>query len=298
MYRYHPSPPLSRFSDPAMIFSPGRFTSGLTAKPSPGKGVDVFEEEALTARTAALEAGKVLRRLFRKGVGARKKGEIDLVTDADLRSEKIILGRITEKFPQDSLLAEESGRRAGRLERVWIVDPLDGTTNFAHSLPFFAVSVGLEIQRELVVGVVFNPILNELYEAVRGRGAFLNGRRIAVSRVETLKEALLATGFPYSIHEAPGGPLLRFGRMIARAQGVRRPGAAALDLCWVAAGCMDGHWEEGLKPWDTAAGALILEEAGGRLTTFDGAPYNPHEKTMVASNGLIHEAMLRALAGS
>ena len=183
----------------------------------------------------------------------------------------------------------------GRPERVWIVDPLDGTTNFAHSFPFFAVSIGLEIERELVLGVVFNPILHERYEAVRGKGASLNDRPIAVSRVETLEDALLATGFPYTVHQDPERTLLHFRRMITRAQGVRRPGAAALDLCWVAAGCLDGHWEEGLKPWDSAAGGLILEEAGGRLTTYDGTPFSPHEKTIVASNGLIHEAMLRAL---
>ncbi len=257
----------------------------------------MLETETIVAREAALEAGQLLRDLFGEGTSARKKGEIDLVTDADIRSEKIILGRIREKFPEDSILAEESGRLLRQPKRVWIVDPPDGTTNFAHSFPFFAVSIGLEIEGELALGVVFNPVLNERYEASRGGGAFLNGNPISVSKVHTLEDALLATGFPYTVHENPESTLIHFRRMITRAQGIRRPGAASLDLCCVAAGCMDGFWEEGLKPWDSAAGALILQEAGGKLSTYEGSPFTPYERTIVASNTLLHEAMLQALSG-
>jgi myo-inositol-1(or 4)-monophosphatase len=291
MYKYHPNTPLSSSSNPSKI---AFFRDKNLFR---GEQQHVWDQETITAREAALEAGELLLDLFGKGTSARKKGEIDLVTDADIRSEKAILGRIRERFPDDSILSEESGRLVRRPGRVWIVDPLDGTTNFAHSFPLFAVSIGLEVEHELVLGVVFNPVLNERYEAVRGGGAFLNGNPIAVSGVATLMDALLATGFPYTIHEDPERTLLHFRRMITRAQGIRRPGAAALDLCFVAAGCMDGFWEEGLKPWDSAAGALILEEAGGKLTTYAGNPFSPYEDTVVASNSLIHEAMLLALRG-
>lgn len=233
--------------------------------------------------------------LFGKDAGTRKKGEIDLVTDADIRSEEAVIKMIRDHFPQDSILAEESGETKQDAERVWIIDPLDGTTNFAHSFPFFAVSIAFQVNKEIVLGVVFNPVLKEHYEAVRGKGATLNGKPISVSGVKMLKDSLLATGFPYTIHEDPDRVLRNFKSMITRAQGIRRPGAAALDLCYVAAGMMDGFWEEGLKPWDSAAGAVILEEAGGKLTTYAGLPFSPHENTIVASNSLIHEFMLAAL---
>jgi myo-inositol-1(or 4)-monophosphatase len=255
----------------------------------------MWDKEAETAGEAAREAEKILLDLFGKNPAARKKGDIDLVTDADVRSEEAIVRIIRRRFPQDGILAEESGEFRHRAERVWIVDPLDGTTNFAHSFPFFAVSIGLEVEGEIVLGVVSNPILKERYEAVRGHGAYLNGKRISVSGVTTLQDSLLATGFPYTIHDTPDKVLRNFRNMITRAQGIRRPGAASLDLCLVATGVFDGFWEEGLKPWDTAAGAIILEEAGGKLTTYDGAPFGPREETIVASNSLIHESMLAIL---
>jgi myo-inositol-1(or 4)-monophosphatase len=259
------------------------------------KGQTVWDKEAMIARKAAKAAGKILLDLFGKDAAARKKGEIDLVTDADIRSEETVVNMIRRQFPKDSILAEESGEIKQDAERVWIIDPLDGTTNFAHSFPVFAVSIALEVQREIVLGVVFNPVRREHYEAVRGMGASLNGRPISVSRIATLQDSLLATGFPYDVHEHPDRVLLNFRSMITRAQGIRRPGAAALDLCFVAAGILDGFWEEGLKPWDSAAGAIILEEAGGKLTTYDGLPFSPYEETIVASNSLIHDSMLAAL---
>jgi len=255
----------------------------------------MWEKETEAAGEAASEAGRILLDFFGKNPATRKKGEIDLVTDADVRAEETIVRILRKRFPKDAILAEESGESRPFAERVWIVDPLDGTTNFAHTFPFFAVSIGLRVEGEIVLGVVFNPVLRERYEAVRGKGAYLNGTRIAVSGVTTLQDSLLATGFPYTIHEDPDRVLQNFRKMITRAQGVRRPGAAALDLCLVAAGVFDGFWEEGLKPWDTAAGIVILEESGGKLTTYEGTPFDPHEKSVVASNSLIHEQMLAAL---
>ncbi len=255
----------------------------------------MWDKEALIAGKAARAAGRILLDLFGKGAGARKKGKIDLVTDADIRSEETVVRLIRGQFPQDSILAEESGEIRQDVERVWIIDPLDGTTNFAHSFPVFAVSIGLQVRREMVLGVVFNPVRKEYYEAVKGRGATLNRQPISVSRTATLQDSLLATGFPYTIHEDPDRVLLNFRKMVTRAQGIRRPGAAALDLCFVAAGILDGFWEEGLKPWDSAAGAIILEEAGGKLTTYEGLPFSPYEETIVASNSLIHDAMIAVL---
>jgi myo-inositol-1(or 4)-monophosphatase len=255
----------------------------------------VWEQETLLARKAARTGGKILLELFGKTSGAKKKGEIDLVTEADIRSEEAVINAIRDRFPQDGILAEESGTVRQNADREWVIDPLDGTTNFAHRFPIFAVSIAFRVRGDTVLGVVFNPVLKEHYEAVRGKGATLNGNPISVSRVAALQDSLLATGFPYTIHENPDRVLRNFRNMTTRAQGIRRAGAASLDLCFVAAGIMDGFWEEGLKPWDTAAGAIILEEAGGRLTDYDGLPFSPQSDTVLASNSLIHEEMLATL---
>jgi myo-inositol-1(or 4)-monophosphatase len=255
----------------------------------------MWEKESIFARKAARSAGKVLLELFGNTSGARKKGEIDLVTDGDLRSEQLVVDMIRSRFPNDGILAEESGESHQDAERVWIIDPLDGTTNFAHSFPFFAVSIALEVQGEIVLGSVFNPVFKEHYEGVKGKGASLNGKPISVSAVAALQDSLLATGFPYTVHQNPDRVLRNFRSMLTRAQGIRRPGAASLDLCYVASGVFDGFWEEGLKPWDSAAGAIILEEAGGRVSTYGAHPFSPYAETIVASNGLIHDAMLTAL---
>ncbi|MFC1885215.1 inositol monophosphatase family protein, partial [Thermodesulfobacteriota bacterium] len=235
---------------------------------------------------------EILMRFYGRAGTISKKGEIDLVTDADIGSESKILEIIGKYFPGDSILSEEAGPREEDSSRKWIVDPLDGTTNFAHGFPFFSVSIALQAEGDTVMGVVYNPFMNEFFEAVKGRGSFLNKNRIHVSKIDDMGESLLATGFPYNIRENPSEIVDLFERMLVRSQGVRRPGCASIDLCYVAAGRLDGFWEQGLKPWDTAAGMLIVEEAGGRVTTYDGKPYSPFLKNIVASNGCIHNELV------
>ena len=255
----------------------------------------MWETELHTAGEAARAAGAILLNMYGRVHQIMKKGVIDLVTEADLAAEKAILDTIRENFPKDNILSEEAGGHRAVSGRTWLVDPLDGTTNFAHGFPFFAVSIALETQEGLVLGVVFDPVADEYFEAVRGKGAFLNGGRIRVSDTQDLGESLLGTGFPYYVHERPEGVMGHFTKMLTRAQGLRRPGAAALDLCYVASGRFDGFWEEDLKPWDTAAGSLLVAEAGGRITTFEGGAHSPYEKSIVAANPFIHGAMLEVL---
>jgi myo-inositol-1(or 4)-monophosphatase len=255
----------------------------------------MWKQEIAVARRAAKEAGKILSRMFGQVKQVTKKGKIDLLTEADLQSEQTILDIITRDFPRDSILTEEAGEYNHLPERVWIIDPLDGTTNFAHTFPVFAVSIALEVENEIVLGVIFDPYTGEHFEAVKGMGAFLNKKPIKVSQTKELGESLLATGFPYYIHENPQRIMEHFRKMIVLTQGVRRPGSAAIDLCYVAMGRVDGFWEEGLKPWDTAAGIIIVTEAGGKVSDFEGGPYSPYSKNIVASNTSIHEEMLVAL---
>jgi len=255
----------------------------------------MWEKELHVAGLAARGAGGILNRLFGQVDHIKKKGEIDLVTEADLMAEKSILEAIGRSFPDDNVLAEESGRHGKVSDRTWLIDPLDGTTNFVHGFPFFAVSIALEIKGQIVLGVVYNPFMDEYFEAARGTGAYLNKKPIKVSEVNTLGESLLGTGFPYYVHEGPQRVVDHFRRMLVAAQGLRRPGSAAIDLCYVAAGRLDGFWEEGLKPWDTAAGMVIAEEAGGKVSTYDGRPYSPYEKNIVAANLHIHGAMIEVL---
>lgn len=255
----------------------------------------MWEKELTTARSSVEAAGKILRRLFGHVNHIIKKGDIDLVTEADFEVERAILETIRRNFPQDTILSEEAGKQPEVSERTWIVDPLDGTTNFAHGFPFFAVSIALEVEKEIVLGVVYNPLMDEHFEAVKGRGAYLNKMPIQISKISNLEESLLATGFAYDIHENPHEVLQRFQKMIVRAQGIRRPGSAAIDLCYVAAGKLDGFWEEGLKPWDTAAGFLIVDEAGGKVTTMAGETYSPYRRTIVAANPFIHKTMIEIL---
>jgi len=254
-----------------------------------------WQRELAAAKEAANAAGKILLGRFGHVDHIVKKGDIDLVTEADIQAEKSILDIIGQSFPEDHILSEEKGSHGEDSRRTWLIDPLDGTTNYAHGFPFFATSIALEIDREVVLGIVYNPYTREFFEATKGRGAYLNGHPIEVSTTAALSDALLGTGFPYDFHERPEAVMDRFTRMIIKAQGVRRPGSAAIDLCYVAAGRLDGFWEEGLKPWDTAAGMIIVEEAGGRITTFEGAPYSPYSKSIVAGNPLIHRAMLEIL---
>jgi myo-inositol-1(or 4)-monophosphatase len=255
----------------------------------------MWEKELKVAVQAARDAGEILRRSFGQVNRVMKKGDIDLVTDADLQAERTILGIIGSNFPKDNILAEETGAHDHVSDRTWLVDPLDGTTNFAHRFPFYAVSIGLEVEKEVVLGVVYNPQTKEFFEGVTGRGAFLNKNPIKVSETRLLSESLIGTGFPYDVHENPRRVMALFEKILVTSQGIRRPGAAAIDLCYLAAGRFDGFWEEQLKPWDTAAGIIILKEAGGKFSTISGKPYTPYEDSIVAANPFIHEEMIKVL---
>jgi myo-inositol-1(or 4)-monophosphatase len=230
----------------------------------------------------------------------RAKGDIDLVTEADLASERLIIDRIRTHYPRHSILAEESGDSesgnpaSGGSEWKWIVDPLDGTTNFAHAYPCFCVSLAVEKAGQLEIGVVYDPMRDEVFAAERGGGTTLNGRRIVVSEVAELNSALLCTGFPYDVRERPHFAL-DFTNFTMAAQAVRRDGSAALDLAYVACGRFDGFWEDGLNPWDVAAGVLLIQEAGGMVTDFSGGPLDIYTPKVLVSNGQIHEQMIRVL---
>lgn len=246
---------------------------------------------------AAYRAGEVINRYYGKSFGITKKGVMDLVTEADLSSEKVIIATILEAFPDHAILAEESGASGQNSPDLWIIDPLDGTTNFAHGLPIFAVSIAYSHNDQISMGVVLNPVTGELFSAVRQRGACLNSDVIQVSDTATVGDSLLVTGFPYTIRSTtPSLPLARFAHCLTAAQGVRRLGSAALDLCYVACGRFDGFWEENLKPWDTAAGALIAAEAGGRITDFEDHVYQIHDQQLLATNARIHQEMLGLLS--
>lgn len=250
-----------------------------------------YRRELRFAREMAVAAGQILRRGMSRRRPPRYKGRVDLVTAYDLKSEAFLVGQITKKFPGHSILAEEGSGCVQPSPCRWIIDPLDGTTNFAHGYPAFCVSIGLEVEGCLEVGVVYDPVHDELFYARRGGGAFVNRRRLAVSGEGRLERSLLATGFPYDIAESRVDNLDNFARMHKVARGIRRGGSAALDLCYLAAGRFDGFWELKLHPWDTAAGVVIVAEAGGRLTGFQGRPYSINDNNLLASNGRIHKQM-------
>jgi len=257
----------------------------------------MWDKELNVARQAARDAGKTLKDLFGRVNHVTKKGKTDLVTEADFAAEKIIMDMIHKSFPQDGFVAEEAGEHRSNASRIWFIDPLDGTVNFAHAFPFFAVSIGLQVNGDAVLGVVFNPYMDEFFEAAKGSGAFFNGKAIHVSSTSDLVDSLLAVGFPYTLHQNPHRVMDHMKKMAVLAQAIRRPGSAALDLCYVAAGRLDGYWEEGLKPWDTAGGMIIVREAGGIVSDYHGNPFSPDKGTIVASNPLIHAAMLEVLKG-
>ncbi len=252
-----------------------------------------------TASEAAAQAGMLLLRYARDGFRVTHKSLIDLVTEADHAAEQCVIDVILASFPDHRILAEERGEidRSPSLYR-WIIDPLDGTTNFAHGFPAYCVSIGLEYKGECVLGVVYDPTRDELFSATRGGGARVNDRSIHVSRTSQLDQALLVTGFAYDIRETPNNNLDHFARFALRAQGLRRTGSAALDLCYVAAGRFDGFWEVKLKPWDMAAGVVILQEAGGTVTNLFGASHSLFGQELVSSNGLIHDAMISVIQES
>ncbi len=245
-----------------------------------------------TATEAVLEAGALQRARYGKEIEIAHKGEIDLVTDVDRGSEAAILAVIRERFPGHDIVTEETALERTGSRFVWFVDPLDGTTNYAHGYPFFCASVALAQDEELVAGAVYDPIKRELFTAERGAGAHLNGRRLRTSSRERLLESLLVTGFPYDFREDLSRSLRLFNRFMAHARAIRRDGAAALDLAYLAAGRIDGFWEERLKAWDIMAGALMVQEAGGRATRFDGAALRLSADETLASNGPLHAAML------
>lgn len=252
--------------------------------------------ERRVAVDAARAAGRLLHdELLGPRRIAYKGAPTNLVTEMDARAESLILDRLLAAFPDDGVLAEESGVRGGTSGRRWIIDPLDGTTNYAHGLPIFAVSIALAVGDRVDLGVVYDPNRDELWVAERGAGAWLNGSPLAVSATATLDESLLATGFPYNIRETTDNNLAEFAAYSARARGVRRMGAAVLYLAWVAGGRFDGYWELRLGPWDVAAGSLLVEEAGGRVTNLEGGALVLDRPAVVASNGHIHEAMLAVL---
>lgn len=255
----------------------------------------MYNKEMETACRAALEAGSIIKSYYGNLKSISKKGEIDLVTEADLMSEKAVVAAITRSFPDDMIIAEEGGEQGKKSDRKWIIDPLDGTTNFAHSFPFFAVSIGFMVNDDVVAGVVYNPVMDEFFEAEKGKGAFLNKKPIKVSATATLKDALVATGFPYDIDKKSDHIIPILKKVIVKVQGVRRPGAASIDICYVANGRLDGFWEQDLKPWDTAAGSIILTEAGGEISDFNGKGFNPWSKSILATNGHIHKGMLSLL---
>ncbi len=249
------------------------------------------------AQEMALEAGAILREGYGRLHRPERKGRIDLVTEYDRRSERLLLEAIRRRFPAHAILAEESGAHgsADGSPTRWIVDPLDGTTNFAHNYPFFAVSIAAEVEGRLAAGVIYDPVREELFAAAAGRGATLNGRPLRVSDIGRVEDALLVTGFPYDVREHPDETLASFRAFLVRAQAIRRDGSATLNLGYVAAGRFDGFWEAHLSPWDMAAGTLIVREAGGRVTAFAGDEFRLDGRQILASNGRLHEEMLAIL---
>lgn len=248
-------------------------------------------------RSVLLQAGaRLLRQFGRVKTVFYKAGAVtNLVTNVDRDIETFIKRQIRRTFPDDSILAEESPIEKELAPRRWIVDPLDGTTNFAHDLPIFSISIGVEAEGEVILGGVYSPAQKEFFFARKGKGARLNGRKISVSKVRLLEQSLLVTGFPYDIHTHPERSLPYFNALIQRAQGMRRLGSAALDLCYLAMGRFDGFFEVHLNPWDTAAGTLILKEAGGMITDFEGHSYSIYQRELAASNGKIHGQMLESI---
>lgn len=255
-----------------------------------------LESLVAIALQAAQAGGAVLQEYAHRHVTITRKGPIDLLTEADTLAEQVIVDTIRAAYPDHRILAEERAREQTEASPYqWIIDPLDGTTNFAHGFPIYNVSIGLEYDGTCVLGVVYDPTRKEQFVAWQHGGATLNGRPIRPSNIQQLDDALLVTGFAYDVRTSPDNNLEEFCRFTLRAQGVRRTGSAALDLCYVACGRFDGFWERKLKPWDTAAGIVIVQEAGGVVTNWSGEPFSIYDKHILASNGKIHQAMIDVL---
>jgi len=246
----------------------------------------------------ARAAGDVLKHYMDREKQVEFKGRANLVTIADKESEALVIRRILQRYPTHTILAEESGVSGGCEggAGTWIIDPLDGTTNFAHGYPFFSVSIGFERAGSVLCGAVYDPCRDEMFSAARGLGSFMNGQRLQVSDTDRLGGGLILTGFPYGVREKMKAAMVQFEAFLFESQAVRRGGSAALDLCYTALGRCDGFWEMDLHPWDTAAGLVILEEAGGRVTDFAGNPFSIYGKQIVASNRKIHDEMVAVLA--
>jgi myo-inositol-1(or 4)-monophosphatase len=254
--------------------------------------LELFKQTAIDAAT---EGARILQSHFGNISRIRKKAADEIVTEADTESEKKIISIIQDRFPDHAVLSEECGLIPGTSEFKWIIDPLDGTVNFSRRIPFFAISIALTAGDETLLGIILNPEHDELFSAVRGQGAQINGKTIQVSSTPRISDSLLVTGFPYDVSELFEPLILRYGNCMKAARGIRRLGAAALDLCYVACGRFDGYWEQNLKSWDAAAGALMVEEAGGKVTTFSNRPYTVGHFEILATNGLVHEEMLGLL---
>jgi len=253
---------------------------------------DRFLEVAITA---AKEAGRIQMKHFGHSHPIEYKGDFNPVTKVDKLCDQTISRIILGAFPDHDLMTEEGPFEEKGSPWRWIIDPLDGTTNYIHGFPCFCISIGLEVEGEVRLGVVYVPVLNELFHAEKGRGAFLKGNRISVSRIDNLERSLLCTGFPYDVHEHADFYLHYFRQFITRSFAIRRPGSAAIDLCYLAAGRFDGFWELKLHAWDVAASSLMVAEAGGKVTDFQGQPFSIYSQEILASNGLIHEEMLKVV---
>jgi len=249
-----------------------------------------------TAIEVVTAAGALQRARFGSAFRVDKKGTIDLVTEVDVEVERAARALLGARFPDHDIMAEELGGGGAGASHRWVFDPLDGTTNFAHGIPIFCSSLALEIDGEAVVGAVFDPMRQELFTAERGVGAWLNGVPLQVSSAERLIDAVLVTGFPYNVHSTLDEVIGLFSAYVGEARAIRRLGSAAVDLCWVAAGRMDAFWERGLQPWDTRAGALLVQEAGGTVSGLDGGPWDPAGGHLLASNGRLHAQMVEVAA--
>jgi len=244
---------------------------------------------------AAVQAGRFIRGSVGRIQDISYKGKTNLVTDVDKKAEAMIIRKIVAAFPDHSILSEEGRPRERSSVFKWLIDPLDGTTNFVHAFPFFSVSIGLEKDGAVVLGVVYDPMRDELFTAQKGAGAYLNNKRIKVSDTKRLSESLLATGFAYGVKEAADDNIANFRDFLMQARAIRRAGSAALDFCYVACGRFDGYWELDLNPWDCAAGTLLAREAGGKVSRHDGSAYSHYDKEVLASNGRIHHQMVNVL---
>jgi len=254
--------------------------------------VNYLEVAAETAR----EAAKVLLENLGKVKEIEFKAKNSLVTEVDKLSEKIIISNIKKNFPTHDIFAEESGKDLSDSDYLWLIDPIDGTTNYAHAYPFFSISIALEVKGEVIAGLVYDPVKDEMFTAEKGKGAFLNGEPISVSKSDEIKHSHVCTGFMHEVEWMVEANIRHFGNFIRRARAVRRDGSAALDLCYVACGRFDGFWELGLNPWDTAAAVLIVKEAGGHLCKFNGDAYSIYDKEILATNSIIDEQMMEILS--